>query len=50
MMKLGKGILRTFTTIAYQNPEQFRPTGAQLQEFNRAIRYVSSIINIYLMT
>jgi len=50
MRNLGKVILGTFTAALRRNAEQSRPTGAQLQEFNREIRCVRSITDFYLMT
>ena len=45
-----KIILRTFTAALCQNADQPRPTAAQSQEFNKAIRFVRSITDFYLMT
>jgi len=50
MRNLGKVILGTFTPALRRNAEQSRPTGAQLPEFNGAIRCVRSITDFYLMT
>jgi hypothetical protein len=50
MRNFGKVILGTFTAALRRNGNQPRPTGGQVQEFNRAIRCVRSITDFYLMT
>ena len=47
---LGKVILGIFTAEVRWIADQPRPTGAQVQEFNKAIRCVRSITDFYLMT
>ncbi|KAF8420156.1 hypothetical protein BGX38DRAFT_1108715, partial [Terfezia claveryi] len=50
MQNFGKVILGTFTAALRRKANQPRPTGGQVQEFNRAIRCVRSITDFYLMT
>jgi len=50
MRNFGKVIQGTFPAELHRNIDQARPTGAQVQEFNKAIRYVHSITDFYLMT
>ncbi|KAF8440641.1 hypothetical protein BGX38DRAFT_1205503 [Terfezia claveryi] len=50
MWNFSKVILRTFVAALRRNMDQARPTGAQIQEFNRAIHCVCSITDFYLMT
>jgi len=50
MRNFGKVIMGTFTAALRRNGNQPRPTGGQLQEFNKAIRCVRSITDFCLMT
>ena len=50
MRNFGKIILGTFTAALRRTSDQPRPTGGQIQEFNKAIRCVRSITDFYLMT
>ncbi|KAF8451279.1 hypothetical protein BGX38DRAFT_1091927, partial [Terfezia claveryi] len=50
MQNFGKVILGTFIAALHHNADQGRPTGAQIQEFNKAIRCVRSITDFYLIT
>ena len=38
------------TVVLHWSTNQPRPTGGQLQEFNKAIRYMRNINDFYLMT
>jgi len=46
----AKVILGTFAAALRRNTNQARPTGGQLQEFNKAILCIRSITDFYLMT
>jgi len=50
MRNFVKVILGTFTPALYRNIDQAQPTGAQVQEFNKAILCVRNITDFYLMT
>ena len=49
MRCFGKIILGTFAAALRRNVGQLRPTGGQLQEFNKAIRCVVNLTNFHLM-
>ncbi|KAF8421955.1 hypothetical protein EV426DRAFT_535878, partial [Tirmania nivea] len=50
MRNFARIILGTFTAALRRNTNQPRPTGGQLQEFNKAILCVRSLTDFYLMT
>ena len=50
MRNFAKIILGTFTAALRRSTDQPRPTGGQLQEFNKAIHCVRNISDFYLMT
>jgi len=50
MRNFAKVILGTFAAALRRYTNQARPTGGQLQEFNKAILCVRSITDFYLMT
>ena len=49
MRCFGKIILRTFAAALRRKKGQPRPTGGQLQEFNKAIQCVGNLTDFYLM-
>ena len=50
MRTIAKVILGTLVVALCRNANTARPTGGQLQEFNKAIRCVRNITDFYVMT